>query len=91
MKDIADKKALDDDLRGRLKSAVEEYKKDFVSEHGKAEGKDAVAPLNEDEKKKAAEKTPAGSQPGAASTVGGGAGQEQANSKGAQQAQETTR
>jgi F-type H+-transporting ATPase subunit alpha len=87
LKDIADKKALDDDLRGRLKSATKEYKKDFLGEHEQAKGKDAVAELSEDEKKAAEQKTPAGSQPGAASTAGGGAGQEQANSKGAQQAQ----
>ncbi len=87
LKDIAEKKALDDDLRGRLKAATEEYKKDFLSEHEQAKGRDAVAELSEDEKKKAEQKTPAGSQPGAATTAGGGAGQEQANSKGAQQTQ----
>ena len=35
--DIATKKALDDDLRARLKSAIEEYKKDFLAEHKKAD------------------------------------------------------
>ena len=85
LKDIAEKKALDDDLHGRLKSAIEEYKKDFLSEHEQAKGKDAVAELSEEEKKKAEQKTPAGSQPGAA--AGGGAGKEQANAKGAEQAQ----
>ena len=70
--DIAEKKALDDDLRGKLKSAVEDYKKDFLAEHEQAKGKDTVAELSEDEKKKAVEKTPAGSQPGAAATAGAG-------------------
>ena len=34
--DITTKKALDDDLRKRLKEAIEEYKKDFLSQHKKA-------------------------------------------------------
>ncbi len=34
--DITTKKALDDDLRGRLKAAIEEYKRDFLAEHKKA-------------------------------------------------------
>jgi F-type H+-transporting ATPase subunit alpha len=84
---IAEKKALDDDLRAKLKSAVEDYKKDFLAGHDKPQGNDAVAQLSEDEKKKAAEKTPAGSQPGAATTAGGGAGTEQAASKEAEQTQ----
>ncbi len=36
LSDIATKKALDDDLRGRLKAAILEYKADFVAEHKKA-------------------------------------------------------
>jgi F-type H+-transporting ATPase subunit alpha len=84
---IAEKKALDDDLRAKLKSAVEDYKKDFLAQHDKPQGNDAVAVLSEDDKKKAAEKTPAGSQPGAATTAGGGAGTEQAASKEAEQTQ----
>ncbi len=87
LKQIEDKKALDDDLRGKLNGAVEEYKRDFLSQHEQAKGKDAVVELDEEEQKQAAEKTPSGSQPGAATTAGGGATQEQANSKGAQQAQ----
>ena len=87
LKDIAEKKALDDDLRGKLKAAIESYKKDFLAEHEQAKGSDTVVALSEDEKKKAAQKTPAGSPPGAATTAGGGAGQAQANSKGAEQAQ----
>jgi F-type H+/Na+-transporting ATPase subunit alpha len=35
--DIATKKALDDDLRARLKAAIEEYKANFLAEHKKAE------------------------------------------------------
>ncbi len=34
--DISTKKALDDDLRNRLKDAINEYKKDFMAEHKKA-------------------------------------------------------
>ncbi len=78
LKDIGDKKALDDDIRGRLKAAVEQYKGDFLAQHEQARGRDAVAPLSEDERKQAAGKTPGGSQPGAATTAGGGAGNEQA-------------
>ena len=35
--DIATKKALDDDLRDRLKRAINEYKADFLAQHKKAE------------------------------------------------------
>ncbi len=76
LKDIEDKKALDDDIRGRLKAAVEQYKGDFLAQHEQAKGREAVAPLSEDEKKQAAQKTPGGSQPGAATTAGGGPGNE---------------
>ncbi|RRA48574.1 F0F1 ATP synthase subunit alpha [Acidipila sp. EB88] len=65
MSAIADKKALDDDLRAKLKAAIESFKKDFLAEHEQAKGKDAIAPLTEDEKKKASTTTPAASQPGA--------------------------
>ncbi len=37
LSDIATKKALDDDLRGRLKAAIGEYKRDFLAEHKRAE------------------------------------------------------
>ena len=37
LQDITAKKALDDDLRNRLKSAVGEYKSDFLSKHKKVE------------------------------------------------------
>ncbi len=36
LSDISTKKALDDDLRARLKSAIEEYKADFLAEHKEA-------------------------------------------------------
>jgi F-type H+-transporting ATPase subunit alpha len=85
--DIGEKKALDDDLRARLKAAIEDYKKDFLAGHEKPQGKEAVAELSEAEKKKAAEKTPSGAQPGAATTAGGGASEEQSGAKEAEQTQ----
>lgn len=36
LSDIATKKALDDDLRNRLKNAINEYKADFLAQHKKA-------------------------------------------------------
>ncbi len=36
LSDIATKKALDDDLRARLKAAILEYKADFLAEHKEA-------------------------------------------------------
>jgi len=71
MDTIAEKKALDDDLRAKLKAAVEEYKKDFLAGHDKPKGADAVAKLSDDEKKKAAQKTPASSPAGAATQSAG--------------------
>ncbi|HEX3939880.1 MAG TPA: F0F1 ATP synthase subunit alpha [Acidobacteriaceae bacterium] len=38
LRDITEKKALDDDLKARLKSALEDYKKNFTAEHGEAKG-----------------------------------------------------
>src|SRR5579883_3218654 len=37
LKDIGEKKALDDDLRNRLKAAVNEYKQNFFAEHESAQ------------------------------------------------------
>ncbi len=37
LSDISTKKALDDDLRNRLKDAINEYKSDFLSDHKKVE------------------------------------------------------
>jgi F-type H+-transporting ATPase subunit alpha len=53
LKDIVSKKALDDDLRNRIKEALTEYKQDFLSEHRDAALKESsVKPLSEEEKKK---------------------------------------
>ena len=60
MKEIEEKKALDDDLRGRLKAAIEEFKGDFLADHEKAKGSEAVVQLSEEDKKKADGKTGTG-------------------------------
>jgi F-type H+/Na+-transporting ATPase subunit alpha len=53
LNDIVSKKALDDDLRNRIKGALKEYKENFLSEHRDAQLKEsAVKPLSEEEKKK---------------------------------------
>jgi F-type H+-transporting ATPase subunit alpha len=83
LKEIEEKKALDDDLRGRLKAAIEEFKGDFLSDHEKAKGSEAVEQLSKDEKKKAQTKTPAGSPAGSAATAGAGT----ADAKAAEQTQ----
>jgi F-type H+-transporting ATPase subunit alpha len=52
LKDIVEKKALDDDLRNRIKSALTEYKQNFLSEHRDAALKESsVKELSPDEKK----------------------------------------
>jgi F-type H+/Na+-transporting ATPase subunit alpha len=57
LNDIVAKKALDDDLRNRIKAALDEYKANFLAEHRDAKLKESsVKPLSDDEKKKAAEK-----------------------------------
>jgi F-type H+-transporting ATPase subunit alpha len=57
LKDIVSKKALDDDLKNRIKAALDEYKGNFLAEHGDASLKESsVKPLTEEEKKKAEEK-----------------------------------
>ncbi len=57
LNDIVSKKSLDDDLKNRIKAALDEYKANFVAEHRDAKLKEsAVKPLSEDEKKKADEK-----------------------------------
>src|SRR6202451_2743482 len=57
LKDIASKKALDDDLKKRIKAALDEYKANFLAEHGDASLKESsVKPLSDEEKKKAEEK-----------------------------------
>src|SRR6202522_414037 len=55
--DIVSKKSLDDDLRNRLKSALTEYKQNFLAEHRDAALKESsVKPLTEEEKKKETQK-----------------------------------
>src|ERR1700730_16916124 len=57
LNDIVSKKSLDDDLRNRIKSALTEYKQNFVSEHRDAALKESsVKPLSEEEKKKETQK-----------------------------------
>src|ERR1700750_385414 len=57
LNDIVSKKALDDDLRNRIKSALTEYKQNFLSEHREAALKESsVKPLTEEEKKKETQK-----------------------------------
>jgi F-type H+-transporting ATPase subunit alpha len=53
LNDIVSKKALDDDLKGRIKSALDEYKANFFAEHRDAKLKESsVKPLSDEEKKK---------------------------------------
>src|SRR6201996_2288049 len=57
LNDIVSKKALDDDLRNRIKSALTEYKQNFLSEHRDAALKESsVKPLTAEEKKKETQK-----------------------------------
>ena len=57
LKDIVSKKSLDDDLKGRIKGALDEYKANFLSAHRDAALKESsVKPLSDEEKKKAEEK-----------------------------------
>jgi F-type H+/Na+-transporting ATPase subunit alpha len=54
LKDIVSKKSLDDDLKGRIKAALDEYKANFLSAHRDAALKESsVKPLSDEEKKKA--------------------------------------
>src|SRR5271170_7075038 len=53
LKDIVEKKSLDDDLRNRIKSALTEYKQNFLSEHRDAALKEpSVKELSPDEDRK---------------------------------------
>jgi F-type H+/Na+-transporting ATPase subunit alpha len=57
LNDIVSKKALDDDLKGRIKAALDEYKANFFAEHRDAKLKESsVKPLSDEEKKKSEEK-----------------------------------
>ncbi|HEY0758180.1 MAG TPA: F0F1 ATP synthase subunit alpha [Acidisarcina sp.] len=60
LNDIVTKKSLDDDLKGRINAALKEYKQNFFDEHNEAKLQESsVKPLDEGEKKKAEETTPA--------------------------------
>ena len=60
LSDIITKKTLDDDLKARIESALKEYKQNFLTEHSDAKLKESsVKPLDEGEKKKAQNTTPA--------------------------------
>jgi F-type H+/Na+-transporting ATPase subunit alpha len=55
LKDIIEKKTLDDDLKNRIKAALKEYKENYVAEHQEAKLKESsVRPLSDEDKKKAA-------------------------------------
>jgi F-type H+-transporting ATPase subunit alpha len=55
LKDIIEKKTLDDDLKNRIKAALKEYKENYLSEHHEAKLKEsAVKPLSDEDKKQAA-------------------------------------
>jgi F-type H+-transporting ATPase subunit alpha len=55
LKDIIEKKTLDDELKNRIKAALKEYKENYVAEHQEAKLKESsVKPLSDQDKKKAA-------------------------------------
>jgi F-type H+-transporting ATPase subunit alpha len=52
LKDIIEKKTLDDDLKNRMKAALKEYKENYLAEHHEAKLKESsVKPLDGEEKK----------------------------------------
>jgi F-type H+-transporting ATPase subunit alpha len=56
LKDIIEKKTLDDELKNRIKAALKEYKENYLAEHQEAKLKESsVKPLSDEDKKKAAE------------------------------------
>ncbi|MGB9415144.1 MAG: F0F1 ATP synthase subunit alpha [Acidobacteriaceae bacterium] len=56
LKDIIEKKTLDDDLKNRIKAALKEYKENYLADHQEAKLKESsVKPLSAEDKKKAAE------------------------------------
>jgi F-type H+-transporting ATPase subunit alpha len=63
LKDIADKKALDDDLRAKLKDAINEFKQNFFAEHQEAQVSSGSPQKSQskDEKKGAKDKAEASS------------------------------
>jgi F-type H+-transporting ATPase subunit alpha len=55
LKDIIEKKTIDEDLKNRIKAALKEYKENYVAEHHEAKLKESsVKPLSDEDKKKAA-------------------------------------
>jgi F-type H+-transporting ATPase subunit alpha len=55
LKDIIEKKTLDDDLKNRIRAALKEYKENYLAEHQDAKLKESsVKPLSDEDKKKAA-------------------------------------
>jgi F-type H+-transporting ATPase subunit alpha len=55
LKDIIEKKTIDEDLKNRIKAALKEYKENYVAEHQEAKLKESsVKPLSDEDKKKAA-------------------------------------
>jgi F-type H+/Na+-transporting ATPase subunit alpha len=55
LKDIIEKKTLDDDLKNRIKAALKEYKENYLADHQEAKLKESsVKPLSDEDKKKAA-------------------------------------
>jgi F-type H+-transporting ATPase subunit alpha len=63
LKDIIEKKTLDDDLKNRIKAALKEYKENYVAEHQEAKlMESSVKPLDGEEKKPEDEKKAAADQ-----------------------------
>jgi F-type H+-transporting ATPase subunit alpha len=55
LKDIIEKKTLDDDLKNRIKAALKEYKENYLADHQEAKLKESsVKPLSDEDKKKVA-------------------------------------
>ncbi|HZD75716.1 MAG TPA: F0F1 ATP synthase subunit alpha [Acidobacteriaceae bacterium] len=61
LKDIIEKKTLDDDLKNRIKAALKEYKESYLAEHQEAKLKESsVKPLDGNDKKPEDKKKAAG-------------------------------
>jgi F-type H+/Na+-transporting ATPase subunit alpha len=55
LKDIIEKKTLDDDLKNRIKAALKEYKENYLAEHQDAKLKESSVKADREEKKRAAD------------------------------------
>jgi F-type H+-transporting ATPase subunit alpha len=55
LKDIIEKKTLDDDLKNRIKAALKEYKENYLAEHQDAKLKESSVKPDREEKKPAAD------------------------------------